>query len=1326
MLGSNNPVPFKIQVEKVPHHAYEFSEKDTSVLKTQSNFPNMQSVLWNRKAFGEKSMLGFSKEPNKLELVINIKTLELAYNQLCVHSGDMFQGFLAGQIDFEQDNNHLEIQIDRFDPGRESQNKVNTEVSKIPTAILPGDLCVPVTLQHGMAYIDHKSTETYTTVDFLKAFHILSDCLSHKNTCNLNQLLSIKIKCSFTTSGEQVLAYISACGITISMQIELTPINQIPIIPTALARNLEESLSLSNDNSQIKTGFMTMDQTRKLLLVLESDPKATTLPLIGVWISGVDDAHCPEVWACCMRFFHNKAISERVSAPPQSFLLLLFSPINANPLFYEFTKKSNNHDETKLDFNFVSMCEGVPLQQVDSEDDDDGICFELTTPSSGLIKSNFQTALARYHGKELPIQQEPVSSSSNISLDDSLPKNFHEPISPHPQATLHQPSSLDISLCESLNSSLSPIEEPTIQQQPKSTTEPIAETSPKQKTQPTSAVNVPKEYNMKYPRPTKASIIRMNLNKPNQVTDDKKRKNNNRLAINFDKSKCKSSKPKSSLSKEEVLRQVDQFIQKQNDNLNREMAAKQKDTRESLTGDRPNESVPRVPVGLRHEEPLQNTHKTLSVVLEPTYCPENYSDFEERFETEESFHIPKTGNRDDDDSPCSSTVDEKSISDEGRIDFDKEICNDGIEQVDYPTVKPTDQIFTPANPSKGTENPGVKPSRKVLPTSLSNVSNAEISTIIQPVKHTSRNKNDRSIEDATSKEKDELYKLLYQQQSQLTALQNQLQVFMNHQEKLSELSKKRSEEEKESEEEGQKKVRHDEERKETQTLMEMQNAQQNQLQELQKQVQVFLEATNNQQKQQQEEEERKTISVETSVQCSTTPPAIPSPPSPPLISTGVNTGRSLLWPTENLAITQSDTSLRGTQQAVLPNSSTKPAHDVKRLSNNNNNKPCPCCRNHFEKMSHPSYNDHKLPAPPTPPHRSTTTAPMAVPDDSSFHDDTQTSSVSDLQTVDIPSINNTTDTSQSITSTLSKVDMPVFEENSQQETPTKNNGMADLTNEWERSPQLGESASMLVEKRRREEQQHDDEDTVVEENLLNNKQFYQQMMNQVQKLIIAQSDENDHVSHRQSDDENPLPIPAPKPLSPEEKLEHIRSTTVKELQKMIPQDLLQQHQPVVGQMQSNDRQRSMSAAINSYPKINYTSMSSVDDTFYDYATSTIDKIASKYVSQEIFHQQQEITKNKTVKFEGVYKWQTSNRNGITNKNMASVNFSCNMSIASKKYLQKYSLEASDDDKRKPFQEGNGRPARIRSRDANQENEENNGKENKVLDYKKLQSLPKLK
>ena len=105
-------------------------------------------------------------------------------------------------------------------------------------------------------------------------------------------------------------------------------------------------------------------------------------------------------------------------------------------------------------------------------------------------------------------------------------------------------------------------------------------------------------------------------------------------------------------------------------------------------------------------------------------------------------------------------------------------------------------------------------------------------------------------------------------------------------------------------------------------------------------------------------------------------------------------------------------------------------------------------------MSDPSYNHHNPPAPPTPSQRNKT-APIAVPDNSSLHDETQSSSVSDFHTVDIPSINNTADTSQSITSALSKVDMPVFEEETQQDTPTKKNKMTDLTNEWERSPQLG-------------------------------------------------------------------------------------------------------------------------------------------------------------------------------------------------------------------------------------------------------------------------------
>ena len=153
------------------------------------------------------------------------------------------------------------------------------------------------------------------------------------------------------------------------------------------------------------------------------------------------------------------------------------------------------------------------------------------------------------------------------------------------------------------------------------------------------------------------------------------------------------------------------------------------------------------------------------------------------------------------------------------------------------------------------------------------------------------------------------------------------------------------------------------------------------------------------------------------------------------------------------------------------------------------------------------------------------------------------------------------------------------------------------------------------------------------------------------------------------------------------------------------------------------------AAPPSHPKINYVSMSSVDDTFCDY-TSSINNIASKYVSKDLL--QYEVRNSKTVKFEGV--WESSNlKTGggdvLGNKNTTSVNFSCNMSIASRKYLQKYSLAPREDEVRAPLKEQNGRQIdveRNNKKDEYEEDRSSSGKENKILDIQKLRSLQKLK
>lgn len=128
---------------------------------------------------------------------------------------------------------------------------------------------------------------------------------------------------------------------------------------------------------------------------------------------------------------------------------------------------------------------------------------------------------------------------------------------------------------------------------------------------------------------------------------------------------------------------------------------------------------------------------------------------------------------------------------------------------------------------------------------------------------------------------------------------------------------------------------------------------------------------------------------------------------------------------------------------------------------------------------------------------------------------------------------------------------------------------------------------------------------------------------------------------------------------------------------------------------------------------------SVDDSIYGYSTINFDAIAEKYVPTEYLRKHQSEFKNKTVKFEGVYKWETPGRNGVP-KNMTSVNFSCNMSIATRKYLKKYELIGSEEsDDTLPLRDNNGRPAVTRK------SVQVEGKEN-ILDLKKLRNLPKLK
>ncbi|CAF3977681.1 unnamed protein product [Adineta steineri] len=127
--------------------------------------------------------------------------------------------------------------------------------------------------------------------------------------------------------------------VTIKNTFILKPIssNHIYILPTALLNNLDTSTGNNIYKNQPHFGYCSLDRmsTNKILLILENDPQACTLPLVGIWISGITDIHCSFVFATCIRYCIRSGI--------QSFLLACYlSTSYGQCTFYEVNLITNN------------------------------------------------------------------------------------------------------------------------------------------------------------------------------------------------------------------------------------------------------------------------------------------------------------------------------------------------------------------------------------------------------------------------------------------------------------------------------------------------------------------------------------------------------------------------------------------------------------------------------------------------------------------------------------------------------------------------------------------------------------------------------------------------------------------------------------------------------------------------------------------------------------------------------------------------------------------------------------------------------------------------
>uniref|UniRef100_A0A3B5QC24 STIL N-terminal domain-containing protein n=1 Tax=Xiphophorus maculatus TaxID=8083 RepID=A0A3B5QC24_XIPMA len=319
---------------------------------TQLAFPKSRLALWDGSAAGQKLRLQLCSH-RKPRLVLLEKALRLAQRHARHSNKPRLHCFLLGSLSVNEDEDGVTVTLDRFDPGRDQAG------TAAPSALLPGDVLVPCVVVQSET--PHDAVVQSEADRWFLLFQALQQLVSSRQTLDLSQLLKVKVHVVCRQQADAATFSLSWSAVCPAVPLDVQPVRAVPIIPTALLRALT-GIGRPFDQSQ-KFGFLTMDQSRKLVLLLESDPKASSLPLVGLWLSGVTHAYNPQVWAWSLRFMFGSALQDRVLSELGCFLLVVFGSTHRTPQFFQ-CRDSRPGPGAQLDFQLLTASQAATLYQV--------------------------------------------------------------------------------------------------------------------------------------------------------------------------------------------------------------------------------------------------------------------------------------------------------------------------------------------------------------------------------------------------------------------------------------------------------------------------------------------------------------------------------------------------------------------------------------------------------------------------------------------------------------------------------------------------------------------------------------------------------------------------------------------------------------------------------------------------------------------------------------------------------------------------------------------------------------------------------------------------
>ncbi|XP_061153765.1 SCL-interrupting locus protein homolog isoform X1 [Syngnathus typhle] len=396
------------------------------------SFPKARTCLWDGGPAGEKLCIHLCSR-RMPRLLLHEKALCLAKRHVRRCETADVHCFFLGSATVDADEGGVTVTLDRFDPGRERAGNLDC----VPAAALPGDVLVPClfTSQNSSNDLVQSKAELKRSISALQA-HV-----SGSQPLELSQLLKVKGRVSCQPRGDAASYHLAWSSVCLSVRLDVHPLCPVPIIPTALLRSLSGAIGR-------RRGFVTMDESRKLLLLLESDPKASKLPLVGVWLSGVTQVSNPLVWAWCLRFLFDCTLQHRVVSEDNAFLLAIFASPRASPAFFQVRWPATTAASAPLDSQLLSASGCVTLEQQGPAVEGQTLEFELIAEGHVRQLQVFQDAQSSLSSDgHLRVAAPCISEQdSGVEADEWSPRPSPLPHLPAQRAPAVQPAVPELSV----------------------------------------------------------------------------------------------------------------------------------------------------------------------------------------------------------------------------------------------------------------------------------------------------------------------------------------------------------------------------------------------------------------------------------------------------------------------------------------------------------------------------------------------------------------------------------------------------------------------------------------------------------------------------------------------------------------------------------------------------------------------------------------------------------------------------------------------------------------------------------------------------------------